>query len=178
MYLLSLLATLFFISGNVLAYTGFDICNHGKEEVPSVICQGPSVLKDTTVKGNINVVGPLTAVNVTAAAVEIVGNTDLQNTKIGGPVSIKGNLKANNVVFEKDVNIEANTISLHGTRIKGSMTISSTNANPELTMECSSVILGTLTFVGKAGVIRITDDSVVKGKITNGSMIFEKQSCK
>lgn len=178
MYLLSLLAALFFISENALAYTGFDICNHGKEEVPSVICQGPSVLKDTIVKGNINVVGPLTAVNVTAASVEIVGNTDLQNTKIGGDVSITGNLKANNVVFEKNVTIVANTIFLHGTRVKGAMTISSTSANPELTMECGSVILGTLTFAGKAGVIKITDDSVVKGKITNGSMIFVKQACK
>lgn len=159
------------------AYEGFGICNHGKETLDNVICYGPTVLKETTVTGDVKVAGPLTAINVTAGSLTINGTCDLQNTKVKGAVEVIGNLNATGVEFQQSVTVQADDIYMSHTRIAGSMTVSALSKNPTITMECGTVIKGSLTFQGKAGVIQITDDSIVVGKITNGSMVFIKKIC-
>lgn len=159
------------------AYEAYGICNYGKETVETVICTGPTVLKDTTVSGDVKVVGPLTAINVSAGSLTITGDVDLQNSTIKGSAMITGALNADTVQFKKDLQVAASAITLSHTRVAGSMTVSSSTENPYLKMECGTVIKGSLTFIGKAGVIQITDDSAVTGKIKNGSMEFVKKTC-
>lgn len=168
---------IFSLSVAALAYQGFGICNHGKETLANVICYGPTVLKETTVIGDIKVAGPLTAIHVSAGSLTINGAVDLQDTKVKGIVNVTGNLTATDTEFQKNVVLDATDINLHHSRVVGSMIVNSSSKNPNILMECGSVIKGSLTFSGKAGVIQITDDSIVVGKITNGSMIFIKKTC-
>lgn len=165
------------LASTSLAYTGFGICNYGKETVPAVICYGPAVLKGTTVSGDLKVAGELTAVNISANSLSITGATDLQDSKITGTVEIAGNLNASNVEFQKGLNLTADNVSLHKVRVKGDVIINSNSENPHLVMECGTMVFGAVKFMGKAGVIEITGDSAIQGKITNGSMIFEKRKC-
>lgn len=162
---------------NVYAYTGYSVCNYGKQTVASVNCEGPAVLIDTTVMAGVTVVGPFRATNVSMGTLTITGDTDMDSCKVAGPATITGSLDAKKVSFKKGLEITSDNISLHHTTVKGNLTIHSANTNPTLTMECGSSVSGIVVFDGKAGIIRITDDSIVQGKITNGSMIFTKQSC-
>lgn len=156
-------------------YKGFDICNFGVETVPSVVCYGPAVLKGTTVAGDLKVTGPLTAEKVTVGSLNITGATDLIDTTVSGTVQVTGNLTATNVVFSKGLTLNSDKIVLHKVKVRGAVNITS-SSSPNLTMECTS-IRGDVTFNGKAGIVQITDDSVVTGKVNNGSMIFIKSKC-
>lgn len=157
------------------AYKGFDICNFGVETVPAIVCYGPAVLKGTTVAGDLKVTGPLTAEKVTVGALSITGATDLIDTKVTGTVEITGNLTATNVEFSQGLTLTADKVLLHKVKVRGPVNITS-SSSPNLTMECTS-IRGDVTFNGKAGIVQITDDSVVTGKVNNGSMIFLRSKC-
>lgn len=159
------------------AYEGFGICNFGKEEVPVVICYGPAVLKDTVVTGDVKVAGPFTANNVILGSMTITGTADMQDATVKGAADVTGQLTATNATFKKGLTVTADNVLLHHTVVKGSMVITAQTTNPTLTMECGSSISGTMTFMGKAGIIKITDDSIISGKIVNGSMIFTKKPC-
>jgi len=159
------------------AYTGFGICNYGKEIVPAVICYGPAVLKGTTVVGGMKVAGPLKAINVMSGPIAVTGSADLQNSKIKGPATITGSLKATGVSFQQGLVITTDDILLTHSTVIGSVTVNSQTKKPYLKMECGSTISGSVTFGGMAGVIQITDDSIVQGKVINGSMEFVKKKC-
>lgn len=169
--------SIFFLVPQSQAYTGFGICNFGKETVPTVVCYGPTVLKDTTVSGDMKVAGPLTAENISAISVTVTGSADITNSTIKGPVTVTGSLNADNVTFQQDLTLNAEQVHFNHVKIKGSVLISSGDKTPYLVMECGTSIKGTLTFQGKAGVIQITDDSIAQGKVTNGAMIFIKKKC-
>lgn len=175
MSILSMLVSSLMIS-TANAYTGFGICNFGDETVSAVICEGPSVLKGTTVLGDLRVTGPLTAEKVSAQSLTITGSVDVQNSKVTGNVNVTGNFRANGVEFRKGLNLTSDSVLLHKVKVKGSVAIHSSSNTPYLTMECTS-IRGDVTFTGKAGILKITDDSVVQGKVINGSMIFLKSKC-
>jgi hypothetical protein len=174
--LYAMFATLCMVS-TVHAYTGFGICNFGTESVPAVICYGPAVLKGTTVAGDLKVAGPLTAENVSAGSLTITGAIDMQNSKVTGAVEVTGNLNANNVDFGKDLHLTSDNVVLHHARVKGSVLINSSSGTPYLVMECGTVIKGDVKFIGKAGIVQITDDSIMQGKLKNGSMEFIKKTC-
>jgi len=165
------------MNGYAYAYTGFDICNYGNEKVAVVICYGPAVLKDTTVEGDLKVAGPLKASNISAGAMHVAGSANMLGSKVTGPAEVSGPLYAEKVTFEKDLNVSANTVTLHATMVKGSMVISSQATKPYLKMECGSVISGTVTFDGMEGIVQVTDDSMVQGKIINGTMEFIRKKC-
>lgn len=172
----ALLLELLFAQG-AFAYTGFSICNYGKETVPTVICYGPAVLKGTTVSGDLKVAGQLTAVNISAGSLSITGDADIQNSKISGTVEATGRFSATNVTFQKGLTLTSSYVLLHKTNVKGDVIISSSSDTPHLVMECGTLVTGVVKFIGKAGIIEITDDSIIQGKIGNGSMIFEKKKC-
>ncbi len=172
-----LVITCLFGFTNAYAYTGFDICNFGNEKVDTIICYGPAVLKDTTIAGDVKVAGPLKANNISAGAMHIAGSATVQQSKVLGPADISGPLYAEKVTFEKGLNVSANSVTLHGTRVKGSMVITSQATKPYLKMECGSIITGGVTFDGMEGVIQVTDDSMVQGKIVNGTLEFIRKKC-
>lgn len=161
----------------VFAYTGYGICNYGGETVPAVVCYGPAVLKGTTVSGDLKVAGPLTADSVTAGSLTITGSAQMINSKVKGAVVITGNFNATNVNFNQTINITSDNIQLHHVKIKGSVMVSSTDSTPYVVIDCGSIISGDVVFSGKAGVIQITDDSIVQGRVHNGAMEFVKHKC-
>ena len=166
------------LSANVAqAYVGFGVCNFGDQKVDSVVCYGPAVLKQTTIAGDLKVAGTLDAQHITVQGMSVEGAANISDSEVGGAVSITGNLTSNQVNFQKDVDVTADNISLSHTNIKGSLTIHSNSNSPYLVMQCGTVIRGTVVFADKAGVIQITGDSIVAGKIKNGSMEFIKADC-
>lgn len=162
---------------NGYAYKGFDICNFGVETVSSVVCYGPAVLKGTTVSGDLKVTGPFTAEKITVSALNITGAADIIDSKVSDTVEVTGSLSAKGVEFAKGLTLTSDYIMLHKVKIRGSVTVNSSSNTPYMTMECGTTIRGDVTFTGKAGVIQITDDSVVQGKVNNGAMVFIKAKC-
>ncbi|VVC76786.1 hypothetical protein AQUSIP_21130 [Aquicella siphonis] len=174
---LLLCAGLLLVASSAQAYTGFGVCNYGKETIPSVVCYGPTVLKQTTVTGDIKVTGALQAENISARALLIEGSVDLRDSQISGSVNITGSLNADHVEFQKGVAVESDSVILSHTKVNGLMTVTSTQKNPYLQVQCSSVITGSVLFDGKAGVVQVTGDSLVQGKVVNGSLEFVKREC-
>lgn len=175
--LLSLVCATLLLASTANAYVGFGVCNFGKEVVPSVVCYGPAVLKQTTIQGDMKIAGSLSAENITVGAMTVSGDTDIANSTVNGASDITGALHSDHTNFGKGINIQGEDVLLNHSVIKGSMTISSSNNTPYLKIQCSSAITGTVVFDGKPGVIQITGDSAVQGKVTNGAMEFVKKSC-
>jgi hypothetical protein len=168
---------MFFQSFAFAVEGGFGICTYGKETVPSIICYGPAVLRETTITGDLKVAGPLKASKITVGAMTIAGSVDIQDAKVKGPVDVKGYFSAKNVDFLKDLNIEANEILLNHVKEHGSMTIHSVATKAYLKMRCDTTIAGSVKFDGEEGVVQVTNDSIVQGKIINGTLEFVEENC-
>lgn len=169
---------LFFIGVSyAYAYTGYGVCDYGKNVVDEVVCYGPTVMKGTTVKGDIKVTGPFQANNISAKNLVIEGPVEISNSQIAGSVKTAGEFSADHVEFKKGVAVTANNVVLNHSVVNGLMTITSNQKTPYLQVQCSSVITGAVLFDGKAGVVQITGESLVKGKVVNGAMEFVKRSC-
>lgn len=172
------LGTIFLMGSHcVFAYTGAGVCQLGKETTDKVICYGPTVLKDTTVTGEVKIAGPLKASGVTMDNMTVVGSAELDNCVVKGIVSMAGSFQATNVRFEKGVEVKAAYLRLNHSRIKGNLVMQSDNKKPMLSLECGTMIDGDLIFIGKAGTVQITDDSLIKGTLKNGDMEFIKSHC-
>lgn len=165
------------LHNSALAYTGFGVCNYGKETIASVICYGPTVLKQTTVSGNIKVTGSLQAENISVQDIVVEGAVDIKNSQVTGSVNIVGSLMSDHVEYKKGVAVTSDKITLNHSTINGLMTVTSQQNSPYLQVQCSSVITGSVFFDGKAGVVQVTGDSIVKGKVVNGSLEFVKRTC-
>lgn len=172
-----IISVLTLINHPVFAYSGFGVCNHGKETLDSVMCDGPAVLKQTTVKGNMNVTGKLYAEGISVSSMTVLGDAELSNSEVNGQAKIVGNLKADHVSFKKGLAVESDTIFLSHSVVGGTLIITSNQSTPYVQVQCSSAVKGSVLFDGKAGVVQVTGDSVVQGKIINGSTEFVKRSC-
>jgi hypothetical protein len=159
------------------AYKVFGICNYGKGIVANVICYEPTVLVETTVKGDIKIAGSLTAKKIKANAVTVAGSVDLEDSQIGGLVDVTGTFISKGVDFKKGLNITSSSIELINTIVRGSIIITSENAKPYLKLSCQTTVTGSVLFQGKAGVIEVSEDSIVQAKVINGSMEFVKVKC-
>lgn len=159
------------------AYVGFGVCNFGKETVSSVVCYGPAVLKETTIQGEMKIAGSLSADQVTVMGMTVTGAVAITNSTVKGPVDIIGALHSGRTNFYKDIKVKTSDMMLDHSVVRGSVIISSSTNTPYLRLQCSSAITGTVTFDGKPGVIQITGDSAVQGKVTNGAMEFVKKKC-
>jgi hypothetical protein len=167
-------------SGAMLAhaYSGMGVCNHGNETIDSVMCNGPAVLKQTTVKSNMNVTGALHAEGISvAAAMTVLGATEISDSEVDGQVKISGDLSADHVQFKKGVAVDSSNILLNHTSVNGMLIVTSPDKTPYVQVQCGSVVKGAVMFDGKPGVVQVTGDSEVAGKIINGSTEFVKRSC-
>lgn len=172
-----LLIVLVMIASKAYAYIGFNVCNYGAQTLSAVVCYGPTVLKQTTVTGDVKVAGTFDATGVSMAGLIIAGNVTIADSKVTGNAEVIGSLHAKRVIFQQNVTVTSADIDLSQTNIKGSLNITSKDTNPTLSMACGTVVKGGVTFNGKAGILQITDDSAVQGKIVNGSMEFVKKPC-
>lgn len=160
------------------AITGFDVCNFGKEQVASVLCNGPTIMKQTTVDGDVKVTGSLQADTITAKSILVQGSTQISNSQISGSVNVTGDFNADHVIFKQGIAIQSDNIIINNTKVNGLVTITSPDKTPNLQIQCGSQISGAVMFDGKPGVVQITaNDSVIKGKIVNGSSVFVEKKC-
>lgn len=175
--LVGILLTALLAATTAEAYVGFGVCNFGDQKVDSVICYGPAVLKQTSIAGDLKVAGTLDAQRITTQAMSVEGAAKVSDSDIAGNASVTGNLTATKVNFQKDLSVTGNNIFFSNTSIKGTVTVNSSNSAPYVVMQCGTIIRGAVIFAGKAGVVQITGDSIVAGKIKNGAMEFIKATC-
>lgn len=166
-----------FLYSPVFAYTGFGVCNYGKESISSVVCNGPTVLKETTINGDIKITGSLQADSISVKSIMVTGSTQLSWSQVSGTVKIVGALDADHVEFKQGIAVESDSINLDHTKINGLLTVTSSNSNPYVQVTCGSTITGSVFFDGKPGVVQVTGDSIVQGKVVNGSLEFVKRPC-
>lgn len=174
---IALLISLFLFSCSANAYQTFGVCNYGKQTIDSVVCYGPTVMKSTIVTGDIKVTGSLQAEDLTAKNLLIQGSVDLKNSLIKGSTNAAGYLHADHVEFKQGIAVTSNDIFLNSVKVNGMVTVTSQDKSPYLQLQCGSTITGAVLFDGKAGVVQVTGDSLVQGKVVNGAMEFVKRDC-
>lgn len=170
---------IFSISSATFAFNPYGVCLLNKETVDKMICHGPAVLKDATIKGDVKVSGALTGTNINAKGVMIGGGATLKDCTINGLADINGNLDASRVDFEQNLLVTAGDIRLSDSSVKGSIVVDMDNEHsPRVYLECGSIVSDNVEFKGKkAGLVQVTDDSSVKGKVVNGTMEFVRKIC-
>lgn len=167
----------FCLSASVYAESGFGICDFGKVTLPSIVCNGPAFLKETTVKGDIRIAGNMEAHNIQASAVSVTGSVSINRSKIGGQVEVAGDFDAHQSEFAKSVIVNGSKVVLNRSRVFGEVKINSAVTKPTLKLMCGSIIAGTVNFGNLEGVVQVTGDSMVQGKVINGTLEFIKESC-
>lgn len=170
---------IFSISSAAFAFNPYGVCLLNKETVDKMICHGPAVLKDATITGDVKVSGALTGTNMNAKGVMIGGGATLKDCTINGSADIDGNMDASRVDFEQGLLITANDVRLSDSSVKGSIIVDIDNEHaPRVYLECGSTVSENVEFKGKkAGLVQVTDDSSVKGKVINGTMEFVRKIC-
>ena len=174
LWILLLIMSLF---SSAYAYTGFGICHFGKENIDKLICYGPTVLKETHIIHELKVAGMLNAKDATMGSLMITGAAKLDNVTVEGAAEITGVLKANKVRFQQGLNIIAHRIYLNQSSVVGPVKINSETDTPYLEMICGSKISGPIEFDGREGIIRMTSDSNIQGKVTNGKIENIQKKC-
>jgi cytoskeletal protein CcmA (bactofilin family) len=168
-----------FFSYAVFADESSGICVYGNETVESVVCYGPTVMKQTIVKGDVKVVGTLRAENISAQHLQVEGAAELKNSLINQSTKVTGSLSADNVEFKQGIAIESDSVLLNQSKVNGMVTITSPIKTPYLQVQCGTVITGAILFDGKAGIIQLTGDSLIKqDKVSNGAMQRVQSNCK
>ncbi|EKD72299.1 MAG: hypothetical protein ACD_45C00709G0001 [uncultured bacterium] len=146
--------------------------------VASIDVAGVAELYDTIVKNKSSVAGMLTAFQSKLTAVQVAGNAKLTKTSVSGSAKIQGSLTATDSDFANDVVLYSDKLDLVSSTVKGDLIIASKHKNPVVTLTCGSHIEGKVIFTEKAGTVKMTADSVIKGKIINGTTEVIKVSCK
>lgn len=159
------------------AFSGFGICNFTKQKVPAVICYGPTLLEEATVVGDTKVAGPLKAHNVTTNNIIVTGSVYFENATVLGTTEVTGHFKAKNANFEHNLTLITDNVTLYSTNVNGNLIVTAEGTAPSVILECGTVITGDVRFPGAAGVVRLTEDSVVRGAIMNGKSLRIKVNC-
>lgn len=159
------------------AQSGFGICSYHDQTVPSVTCYGPAWLTKTTVTGETKVAGPLKASQSSLSTMQVKGVVQLQDTTIKHDASIMGYLTSQNSHFEHGLSIATDKVSLSSSTVTGMLEINSTSKQPVVELYCHSTIAGSVSFGEQAGVVQMTSDSLINGKVNNGTIEIVKRAC-
>lgn len=153
------------------------ICSHGKETLPSLSCSGYAILKETTIEGNTSVSGPLRTSQSMLHTVQVAGIIEMHNSIVNGDVTVAGPLTATYSQFEKNVTIASDRATFNHSAVKGNVTMGIKNKTPVLELLCRSEVTGAVVFKGEPGIVRMTKDSAVRGKVINGTTETVKVTC-
>lgn len=86
-------------------------------------------------------------------------------------VKVSGYLNAGHTHVNGNVVITAEKTVFMGSHVNGSITIKSSSKAPEIALQCKTVINGDITFVGQSGMVRKSIDSIINGKVVNGTIV-------
>lgn len=114
----------------------------------------------------------LSVLLISSSAVNALTNgiANISNSTAKANVIIAGPLVSKHAYYAGDISISSNQTIFYDSRIKGSITIKSTQKNPVLELHCKTKITGDVTFVGEQGLIKKSTDSVIGGKVTNAKV--------
>lgn len=152
-------------------------CRFGHQTLSSMVCYGPTILKQTTVTGNAQIAGPMTATGVEMGSMTIIGASKLQDATVSGQAEIDGELQASETDFEKDLSVAASNIMLDNSSVDGSIKITSENDVPHVKVLCGSIVTGSITFNGVPGVVEMSEDSIIEGDVVNGKIEGANKKC-
>lgn len=88
-----------------------------------------------------------------------------QNIKNTSPLTI------NHAHAKSNMQISSEKTIFSGSQVEGSIIVKTTGKAPEIALQCKTVITGDVTFVGQPGMVRKSIDSVIKGKVNNGTVV-------
>lgn len=159
------------------AQSGFGICDYDKMTLPSIVCNGPAFLKETIVSGNINITGNMEAHHIKASDLNVTGSVNIHDSRISGNVQVTGNLASYQTEFKKSLTVYGEKVLLNHSIVRGEVKIHSTVNKPSLKLTCGAGIAGSIVFEGLEGIVQVTGDSIVQGKVMNGTIEFLKEEC-
>ncbi len=169
--------SLAFVTSNAFANDHFGVCYYGNQTVDHIVCTGPTVVNEVTVKTNMNVAGSLRANKCTVGTLTINGSVTMNDSTIKGATTIVGELNATGVKFNDNVSITAKQARLNHVTINGSITMISTDPKPVLLVQCGTLITGSVIFKGTKGWVQMSNDALVQGKVENATIEFVSRQC-
>lgn len=98
------------------------------------------------------------------------GVANVSHSSVKGNVEVTGAINAKHGNFAGDLSIASDNAVLSASSVKGSITMKAKNKNPVLELYCGTTVLGDITFKNYAGIIKKSADSIIKGKVINGSI--------
>lgn len=173
---------IFFI-GLICAYTcvsandHFGVCYYGNQTVDHIVCTGPTVVSEVTVKSGMNVSGSLHASKMTAGSLTINGAATISEATIKGMTTMVGELTATRTTFNNNLTITANHARLDKVTVNGTLTLISSDAKPVLVLQCGTLITGSVIFKGTKGWVQMSNDTQVQGKVENATIEFVGKEC-
>jgi hypothetical protein len=145
--------------------------------IGSMDIAGMAELDASTVQGKASVAGMLKAHKSILKVVQVAGGADLKKTTIKGDAKIAGSLLAVDSRFERNVDVYSDSIRLKSSEVKGDLLVKSKHEKPVVTLVCGSHVGGSITFSDVAGVVKVSPNSSVSGKINNGITEVVKNNC-
>lgn len=156
-------------SSTLNAQTIYGVCTYSNTTLKNLTCFGPATLVGTKVTGKLSVYGPLTLDDAYVNKVTVKGMIRSKNSKIHGVTSVYGPIFADKTKFFSDVFSATTVLQLVKSTVKGKLTIESKDKHPILYMACNSVIKKGVVFSNLSGLIKISNNSNIRGKIDNGT---------
>ena len=77
----------------------------------------------------------------------------------------------------KDISVTSDSVTLANTKLDGSIKVTYQQSKPTVLVECGTIVSGNIIFAGKPGVVQMTNDSSLQGKIVNGTQEFLQKKC-
>jgi cytoskeletal protein CcmA (bactofilin family) len=152
-------------------------CRFGNSVMANVTCYGPADMNKTTVTKDIQIEGPLNGVNVTLGSMTVDGPVELHESVVNGLVDVNGFMTAHKVDFHGNMAIETGDMTLDHSSVEGSIKMTSNITNQVVNLECGATVSGSIKFIGHPGVVTLTEDSNIQGRVYNGEIRFVDKAC-
>lgn len=134
---------------------------------------GIVTLNSTTVTGPTTVNGVLSAEGANFETLDVNGSADLSNCIVNQSGNIKGALSAQSTKFRSILNVYSSTTKLINTKITTDLHIHHTDSKKQVVyLEKSTEISGNIIFDDRNGVVIISKDSKISGKVVGGKISY------
>lgn len=141
-------------------------------------CFGPADINNSMIKGKLSITGPLNMNKVDVQTLEVKGPLDINNSIVHTKAALYGPITASNTQFMNDIYAATNQMKLTQTTVKGDINIRSEQDQPIVDMKEHAIVYGNVGFTLKEGLVKLSNDSEIKGSINNGKKAEENPVAK
>ena len=148
---------------------------------PSISANGPVTMTDTIVEQTAQVNGDLTAEKVTFGSLTVNGKVTLHTVLVKGSTVISGDLSAQKTTFQDTLTISTNTVQLADCHTADLIIDNSGDGivSPQiLHLSEGSIVDGDVTFKAGDGIVRMSPDSKITGKVIGGKVVYTEPAVK